>query len=56
MDDVLKLIGKDIEVIANGIIYRGRLIEVTETEVSLQTEGGWITIPMDKVNQIYHAS
>lgn len=52
MDDLIKLVGKWVMVEADGIIYRGELIEITEEEINLKGEGGWITIPMDKVSSV----
>jgi hypothetical protein len=44
-----ELIRKEVEVITPEIIYRGILMEVTETEISLQSVNGWISIPMERV-------
>lgn len=52
MDELLRLINKDVIVEADGLIYRGELIEVTEQEVFLKSESGWITIPMEKISSI----
>jgi hypothetical protein len=34
--NLMELIGKEVEVMSDGMLYRGRLIEVSETEVFLQ--------------------
>jgi len=47
-----ELIGKEVEVITTDIVYRGILIEVGETEVSLRSESGWITIPVANIAEI----
>lgn len=44
-----ELIGKEVEVMANGILYRGVLVEIGETDVYLEAEAGWIVIPVDQV-------
>ncbi len=44
-----ELIRKEVEVITPEIVYKGILMEVTETEISLQLVSGWITIPMERV-------
>lgn len=44
-----ELIRKEVEVITPEIIYRGVLIEISDTEVYLQSLNGWITIPMERV-------
>ncbi len=52
MDDLIKLIGKEVIVEADGILFSGELIEVTDLEVYLKSETGWTTISMDKINSI----
>ena len=52
MDDLIRLTGKNVIVEADGIIYKGELIEVSEKEVYLKSETGWITIPMEKISGI----
>jgi hypothetical protein len=47
-----ELIGKEVEVIALDIVSRGVLVEVNDKEVHLQSERGWIVIPMDRVMDI----
>jgi hypothetical protein len=43
------LIGKIVEVSANNITYTGKLVEISETEVYLEGESGWIVIPVERV-------
>ncbi|RME65920.1 MAG: hypothetical protein D6778_05505 [Nitrospirae bacterium] len=50
--DVLYLIGKEVVVLANGIEYRGQLVEINNEEVYLKTEMGWVTIPVNAINDI----
>lgn len=47
-----ELTGKEVEVSANDIIYRGVLIEIGEHEVHLQSETGYIVIPVDSIATI----
>ncbi len=47
-----ELIGKEVEVDTAGTIYRGVLIEVGEYEIQLQSQYGWISIPLDKVADV----
>jgi len=47
-----ELIGKEVEVIALDIVYRGILVEVNDKEVHLKSESGWIVIPVDKIVDI----
>ncbi len=46
------LVNRTVEVVASGITYKGVLKEITEDEVKLWMETGWMTISMDKVNVI----
>lgn len=50
------LIGKVVVVFANSITYRGRLVEIGETEIYLESESGWITIPTAQVSSIREAA
>lgn len=43
------LIGKNVEVVTGDVTYRGILVEIGETEIYLQAEEGWITVPVDRV-------
>jgi hypothetical protein len=56
--DLGSLVGKEVEVMANGTFYRGRLIEVGIEEVYLKTETRWITLMTASVSEIHeiHAS
>lgn len=47
-----ELAGKEVEVITADIIYRGVLVEIGETEIYLQSESGWIMIPVEKVSEV----
>lgn len=52
MPDIQDMIGKEVEVIANGISYRGELVELSDSEVNLKTVMQWISLPMSTVNTI----
>lgn len=41
--------GQNVEVMANGILYKGVLIGVTEETISLQTPMQWLEIPMEQI-------
>ncbi len=49
---MIELIGRIVEVNANGITYRGRLVEIGETEINLESDLGWIVIPIEQVASI----
>jgi hypothetical protein len=46
------LIGKVVEVGSVDIVYTGRLVEVNENEVHLESESGWIVVPVDRIAYI----
>ena len=43
---------KPVEIRANGLTYRGVLIEATEDEITLKRTTGFITIPMDRITGV----
>jgi hypothetical protein len=52
MAELYTMIGKEVEVFANGMVYKGVLIEVSESEVHLKGQLQWITLPASSVNDI----
>ena len=52
MPDIQSMIGKEVEVIANGLSYMGILIEVSDTEVHLKGLMQWIALPVSSVSVI----
>jgi len=52
MPDIQSLIGKEVEVIANGMKYAGVLIEVSDVEVHLKSAYQWLTFPVSSVSEI----
>lgn len=46
---MIDLIGKIVEVGTAETLYYGKLIEINENEVHLQTDSGWIVVPLDRV-------
>ncbi|MGE5299966.1 MAG: hypothetical protein ACM3MB_03255 [Acidobacteriota bacterium] len=49
---MIELIGKVVEVGTAETIYTGKLIEVNEEDVYLESESGWIVVPVEKVGFI----
>ncbi len=43
------LTGRMVEVGTAGIVYEGKLVEAGESEVLLESETGWVSIPMDRI-------
>ena len=52
---VVELIGKIVEVTTTMTSYTGKLIEINEAEVYLQTETGWVTISNESIISIREA-
>ncbi len=52
MAELYTMIGKEVEVMANGTVYKGVLIEVSDTEVQLKGQLQWITLPASSVGQV----
>ena len=52
MTELYTMIGKEVEVIANGTVYKGVLIEVSESELHLKGQLQWITLPASSVSQV----
>ena len=52
MPDIRTMIGKEVEVVANGVSYRGILQEVSDTEVYIKTSMQWMALPVSTVNTI----
>jgi hypothetical protein len=50
--EIRYLLGREVEVVAHGIIYRGRLIEVGIEEVYLKGDTGWITLMTPDIEDI----
>jgi hypothetical protein len=46
------LVGKIVDVETPGMTYTGKLIEIGEDEVHLESESGWIVIPVEKITSI----
>jgi hypothetical protein len=52
MPDIQSMLGKEVEVIANGVTYRGVLVEVSDTEVHLKSSMQWMSLPVSSVSEI----
>ncbi len=46
---MIDLIGKIVDVETPDIIYTGKLIEISEEEIHIQSESGWLVIPADRI-------
>ena len=52
MAEIREMIGKEVEVTAGGMAYRGTLIEVTDSEVTIRTALQWVSLPASSVGQM----
>jgi limonene-1,2-epoxide hydrolase len=52
MPDIAEMIGKEVEVIANGTSYRGVLIEVSDTDVHLKGTLGYVSLQTSSVTEV----
>ena len=47
-----ELMGKEVVVLSEGMIYRGTLIEISDTEVFLQSSMGWVQLQTERITEI----
>jgi hypothetical protein len=52
MPDIQNMLGKEVEVIANGTTYRGVLIEVSDADVHIRTSMQWVSLPVSSVSEV----
>jgi hypothetical protein len=52
MPDIIEMIGKEVEVVANEVSYKGVLIEVSETEVHLKGMLGYVSLTTSAVTEV----
>lgn len=52
---MIELLGKRVEVGTPEMIYLGKLVEVNDEEVYLESETGWIVVPVSHVAYIREA-
>ena len=46
---MIELIGTVVEVGTVEAVYEGKLVEVNEQEIYLETNSGWVVVPMERV-------
>lgn len=57
MKDLLEALkGQQVEVVYNGLIYRGRLSGASEREIYLETSEERLSLPMEHVSSVQRAS
>jgi len=52
MPDIQSMMGKEVEVISNGMMYTGVLIEVSDVEVHLKGSFQYISLPVTDVSEM----
>lgn len=52
MTDILQMIGKEVEVVSNGMLYRGTLVEVSDTTVHLKSQFQYLSLPVSGVTEV----
>jgi type IV secretory pathway protease TraF len=51
-DEIEACRGQNVEIMANGILYKGKLIGASEESLSLQTLQQWVELPMEQISSI----
>lgn len=54
-DELETLKGQQVEVVYNGITYKGLLVGASEDEVDLQTREQWVSLPMEGITSVRKA-
>ena len=54
-DELESLKGQQVEVIYNGLIYKGLLVGATEETIDLQTREQWIALPIEGIISVKKA-
>lgn len=47
-----EMVGREVRVNTGDIEYRGLLVEIGEADVHLESEAGWIVIPLENIVDI----
>jgi hypothetical protein len=51
-----RLMGRPVEVMAAGILYKGTFVEMTDEDVKLRGPTGWIILEIGKVSSVKEAN
>lgn len=46
---MIDLIGLLVQVGTGEAVYEGKLVEINEFEIHIESDSGWVVIPMDRV-------
>jgi len=50
--NMVDLVGKIVDVETPDMVYTGKLIEIGEDDVHLESESGWIVVAVDRIINI----
>jgi len=53
---MIDLVGTMVEVGTVEAVYEGKLVEINDYEIHLESESGWVVIPMDRVAYVKEKS
>jgi len=53
---MIDLIGIVVEVGTGEAIYEGKLVEINEYEIHLESDSGWVVIPIERVAYVREKS
>jgi hypothetical protein len=53
---MIDLVGTMVEVGTVEAVYEGKLVEINDYEIHLESESGWVVIPMDRVAYVREKS
>jgi hypothetical protein len=51
-DEIEMFKGQTVEIMANGLLYKGILIGASDETISLQTTMQWLEIPMEQITSL----
>ena len=49
---MIDLVGKVVEVQTADMMYIGKLVEIGEVDVHLESESGWVIVPVERILSI----
>lgn len=55
MDELENLKGQKVEVIYEGIVYKGVLVGTSEDEIHIQTAMEWVSLPLERIASVKKA-
>lgn len=56
LDELTSLRDREVEVMYEGVVYRGRLVGADETDLYLVTPAGSVTLPLTNISSVRAAA